>query len=114
MPKPQSQVLVCVNDRGPESEKPSCAQRDGLAVYHAFKDRVKERALRDQVLVTRTGCLKHCSRGVTVVVWPGNYWYGGVRTSDVAEILDRSVLGNPERDEIEEIERLLMPPGPWE
>ena len=68
MPKPQAQVLVCVNDRGPESAKPCCAARDGLAVYQAFKDRVKARALRDAVLVTRTGCLKHCSRGVTVVV----------------------------------------------
>jgi len=111
MPKPQAQVLVCVNDRGADAAKPSCAVRDGLAVYQAFKDRVRERGLRDRVLVTRTGCLKHCSRGVTVVVWPGNFWYGGVGAGDVDEILDRSVLGNPE---IEEISRLLMPPGPWE
>lgn len=108
MPKPQAQILVCVNDRGPDSAKTSCAARGGLAVYKAFKDRVKERALRDQVLVTRTGCLKHCSRGVTIVVWPGNIWYGGVRPDDVDEILDRTVLGG------EEIERLAMPPGPWE
>ncbi len=111
MPKPQAQVLVCVNDRGAEAAKPSCAVRGGLAVYQAFKDRVRDRALRDQVLVTRTGCLKHCSRGVTVVVWPGNFWYGGVQEGDVDEILDRSVLGKPDCDEIE---RLRMPPGPWE
>lgn len=111
MPKPQAQVLVCVNDRGADSAKPSCAVRGGLAVYQAFKDRVKERALRDRVLVTRTGCLKHCSRGVTVVVWPGNIWYGHVTAADVDEILDRTALGDPE---IEEIERLAMPAGPWE
>ena len=108
MPKPQAQVLVCVNDRGPESAKPCCAARDGLAVYQAFKDRVKARALRDEVLVTRTGCLKHCSRGVTVVVWPGNVWYGGVTEGDIDEILDRTALGS------ETIERLAMPSGPWE
>jgi (2Fe-2S) ferredoxin len=111
MPKPQAQILVCVNDRGADSEKPSCAARGGLALYQAFKDRVKARGLRDRVLVTRTGCLKHCSRGVTVVVWPGNIWYAGVAASDVDEILDRTALGTPE---VEEIERLLMPPGPWE
>lgn len=108
MPKPRSQVLVCVNDRGPDAAKPCCAARDGLAVYQAFKDRVRARGLRDEVLVTRTGCLKHCSRGVTVVVWPGAVWYGAVTTDDIEEILDRTALGG------EEIARLTMPPGPWE
>ena len=107
MPKPQAQVLVCVNDRGPESAKPCCAARDGLAVYQAFKDRVKARALRDAVLVTRTGCLKHCSRGVAVAVWPGNDWYGGVTVEDAGEILDAALGGR-------EATRLRMPPGPWE
>ncbi len=108
MPKPQAQVLVCVNDRGPDSAKTCCAARYGLAVYQAFKDQVRARALKDQVLVTRTGCLKHCSRGVTVVVWPGNVWYGGVTAGDVAEILERTALGGVA------IERLARPPGPWE
>ena len=108
MPKPKSQVLVCVNERGPESAKPCCAARDGLAVYQAFKDRVREQSLKNEVLITRTGCLKHCSRGVTVVVWPGNFWFGGVTTGDVGEILERTALrGEP-------IDRLAMPPGPWE
>jgi (2Fe-2S) ferredoxin len=108
MPKPRAQIQVCVNDRGPEATKPCCAARDGLELYQSFKDRVKARGLRDLVLVTRTGCLKHCSRGVTVVVWPGNIWYGGVAVGDVEEILDRSALGG------ETIARLEMPPGPWE
>ncbi|MEO8198367.1 MAG: (2Fe-2S) ferredoxin domain-containing protein [Thermoanaerobaculia bacterium] len=108
MPKPQAQVLVCVNDRGSDTAKPCCAARDGLAIYRAFKDEVKTRGLRDEVLVTRTGCLKHCSRGVTVVVWPGNVWYGGVAVGDVGEILEQTALAG------EMIPRLAMPPGPWE
>ena len=108
MPKPQSQILVCVNDRGADAAKPCCAARHGLAVYQSFKDLVKARGLRDEVLVTRTGCLKHCSRGVTVVVWPGNVWYGGVAAGDVEEILDRTALAG------ELIPRLAMPAGPWE
>lgn len=108
MPKPRAQVLVCVNDRGPESARACCAARDGLAVYQAFKDLVRARTLKDEVLVTRTGCLKHCSRGVTVVVWPGNIWYAGVTPGDALEILERTALAG------EAIERLAMPPGPWE
>jgi len=108
MPKPDVQVLICTNERPPNAPKPSCLARGSLEVYHRFKDRVKELGWRDRVLVTRTGCLKHCSRGVTVCVWPFNFWYGGVKPEDVEEILQRSVAGGAE------VERLRMPEGPWE
>ncbi len=109
MPKPQIQILVCLNERPPEAAKPSCAPRGSLAVYHRFKDRVKELGIRDRVMVVRTGCLKHCSQGITVAVWPYNLWYRGVRVEDVEEILQTSVIG-----EGQEVERLRMPDIPWE
>lgn len=108
MPRPEVQILVCVNERPEDAPKPCCARRDGLAVYRRFKDEIRERGLKETVLVTRTGCLKHCSRGVTVAVWPFNLWYGGVAADDVPEILEVTALGG------EEVERLRMPPGPWE
>jgi (2Fe-2S) ferredoxin len=109
MAQPQIQILVCLNERPAESVKPSCAPRGALEVYHRFKDRVKELGIRDQVMVTRTGCLKHCSQGITVAVWPYNLWYRGVTVDDVEEILRRSVLG-----EGQEVERLRMLDIPWE
>ena len=109
MPKPQIQILVCLNERPPESPKPSCAQRGALEVYHRFKDRVKESGIRDRVMVVRTGCLKHCSQGVTVAVWPFNLWYRGVTVDDVEAILQRTVL-----EDGREVERLRMPDIPWE
>ena len=108
MPRPAIQILVCVNERPADAPKPCCAARDGLAVYHRLKDEVKRRGLRDEVLITRTGCLKHCSRGVTVAVWPDNTWYGLVTPDDALAILDAAVEGAGP------VERLLMPPGPWE
>lgn len=104
MPYPEVQILVCTNDRGPEAEKPSCAQRGGMEVYRRFKDAVKERGLRDRVFVTRTGCLKRCSQGITVGVWPWNVWYRGVTLADVGEILDTTALGDGRV-----IERLRLP-----
>jgi (2Fe-2S) ferredoxin len=108
MPKPQVQILVCLNERD-SSKKPSCAPRGALEVYHRFKDRVKELKIRDRVMVVRTGCLKHCSQGVTVAVWPYNLWYRRVTVDDVEEILQTSVLG-----EGREVARLRMPDIPWE
>lgn len=112
MPRPTVQILVCLNERPAEAAKPSCAARGSLAVYHRFKDRVKELGLRDRVMVVRTGCLKHCSQGITVAIWPFNLWYRGVTEADVEEILARSVQGAPDR--VEEVERLRMPDIPWE
>jgi (2Fe-2S) ferredoxin len=60
-------------------------------------------------MVVRTGCLKHCSQGITVAVWPYDLWYRGVGEDDVEEILQTTVLG-----EGREVERLRMPDIPWE
>ena len=109
MPKPQVQILVCTNEREPGAKKPACGPRGAMDVYHRFKDRVKELGLRDRVMVVRTGCLKHCSQGITVAVWPFNLWYRGVTVDDVEEILQRTVL-----EDGREVERLRMPDIPWE
>ena len=109
MANPRIQILICLNERPADSAKPSCAPKGSLAVYHRFKDRVKELGIRDRVMVTRTGCLKHCSQGITVAVWPYNLWYRQVTVDDVEEILERTVLA-----EGQEVERLRMPDIPWE
>jgi (2Fe-2S) ferredoxin len=107
MAKPEIHILVCANERPEGAAKPSCGPRGGLEVYRRFKDLVRERGVRETVMTTRTGCLKHCSRGITVAVWPSNHWYQGVTTEDVAEILEAALTGR-------EVERLRMPDIPWE
>ena len=107
MANPRILILICLNERS--GSKPSCAPKGALEVYHRFKDRVKELKIRDRVRVTRTGCLKHCSQGVTVAVWPFNLWYARVTVGDVEEILQRTVL-----EDGREVERLRMPDIPWE
>lgn len=98
---------MCTNDRGPDAPRPSCAQRDGLSLYQRLKERTRELGLRESVLVTRTGCQRRCSHGVTVVAWPGNRWHGSVTLADAEELLDRVVAGD-------DLERRRMPEGPWE
>jgi (2Fe-2S) ferredoxin len=108
LPKPERQVLVCLNLRAPGSRKPSCAERGSEPLYERLKDMVRERGLRDRVMVNRTGCLKHCSQGVTVAVQPDNIWYAGVVEADLEEICASHLEdGAP-------LARLLMPDVPWE
>jgi (2Fe-2S) ferredoxin len=108
MPKPQIQILVCTHEREPGAKKPSCGPRGAMDVYHRFKDRIKELGLRDQVMVVRTGCLKHCSQGTTCALWPQNQWLRRVTVADVDEVIETCVQRG------EELDRLRMPDVPWE
>jgi len=108
MPKPQRQVLVCVNTRPPGNSRGSCGEKGSADLFLALKKLVSERGLAGQVMVTRTYCLKHCSRGPTVAVQPDNVWYSAVKLADLAEI----VSSHLEREQ--PVERLLMPDIPWE
>lgn len=108
MPQPKHHVLVCLNARPAGHPKGCCSGKGAEEVWSRLKAAVVEAGLGDRVMVTRTGCLKHCSRGVTVAVHPANAWYGGVTPADVAEILGTHLEGG------QAVKRLLMPDIPWE
>ena len=108
MPKPERQLLVCVNSRPPGNPKGSCGEKGSQELFERLKELLKERGLDERVMVNRTYCLKHCSRGPTVAVQPDNVWYAGVTAGDLAEICDVHGAGGPA------IERLAMPDIPWE
>ena len=108
MPKPTRHVLVCLNQRPPGNPKGSCADKGAEQVLDQLKELVAERGLKSSVIVNGTRCLKHCSRGVTVAVYPENVWYAAVKPEDAAEICQAHLVdGVP-------IERLFMPDIPWE
>jgi (2Fe-2S) ferredoxin len=108
MPKPERQLLVCVNSRPPGSAKGSCGEKGSQALFDALKQLLSQRGLSGRVMLNRSYCLKHCSRGPTLTVQPDNVWYAGVAVSDLAEICTSHLEnGRP-------VERLLMPDIPWE
>lgn len=108
MPRPERQVLVCVNARPPGNPKGSCGEKGSPALFEALKDIVRERGLADRVMVNRAYCLKHCSQGPTLAVQPDNVWYAGVSVDDLVEICSSHLEGG------RPVERLLMPDIPWE
>ncbi len=108
MAKPVRQILVCLNQRPAQNPKGCCAQKGAEELLNAIKTAVAERGLEEQVMVTATRCLKHCSQGNTVAIQPDNVWYAKVTLADVAEICDAHLQG------ASVVERLLMPDIPWE
>jgi (2Fe-2S) ferredoxin len=108
LPKPERQLFICLNQRPAGHPKGSCGEKGSEALFARLKALCAERGLAERVMVTRTGCLKHCSRGVAVAVYPENVWYAGVTEADLAEICEAHLAdGRP-------LERLRMPDIPWE
>ena len=108
MPTPEKQVLVCVNSRPPGNAKGSCGEKGSQELFDRLKALLRERGLDRRVMLNRTYCLKHCSRGPVVAVQPDNVWYANVAADDLAEICSSHLeQGRP-------VARLLMPDIPWE
>lgn len=108
VPKPERHVLVCLNTRPAGNPKGSCGEKGAEAVFERLKAMAKDRGLGERVIVNRTSCLKHCSRGITVAVYPENVWYAGVKEADLEEICAAHLQGG------RPVARLLMPDIPWE
>jgi (2Fe-2S) ferredoxin len=69
LPSARRHVFLCV---GPDC----CATADGLATWEILKSRLK--SLDIPALRTKAACLRVCSGGPWMVVYPDGIWYGQV------------------------------------
>jgi (2Fe-2S) ferredoxin len=86
-------VFICVNRREPGNPKGCCAEKGSEAVRDEFKRLLHERKLKGRIRANAAGCLDQCARGVSVVVYPEQVWYGGVKVEDVPEIIEQHLVG---------------------
>ena len=91
-------VFFCTNDRGPDSDRPSCNRCGSQAMRDYAKERVKALGLAGpgQVRVNSSGCLDRCEEGPVCVVYPEGVWYTYVDKHDVDEIIESHIVdGKP-------------------
>jgi (2Fe-2S) ferredoxin len=94
----QRHVFFCTNDRGADSDRPSCNRCGSQAMRDYAKQRVKELGLAGpgKVRINSAGCLDRCEEGPICVVYPEGVWYTYVDSVDVDEIIDSHVVnGKP-------------------
>jgi (2Fe-2S) ferredoxin len=87
MPVWKHHVFVCTNKRPPGHPKGSCADRGCNDVLMALTETVEQRELFETVKINSSNCLGPCRSGPTLVVYPENTWYAGVKAADIAEIV---------------------------
>ena len=90
----QRHVFVCTNERPEGHPKGSCKHRGGVGVRDELKNQLKQLGLSKIIRANNAGCLDQCEQGVTVVVYPEQVWYGGVKVEDVAAIVDEHLVGD--------------------
>ena len=86
-------VFVCTNERPEGHPRGCCGAARGEALQKAFKQALAERGLNRRIRANKARCLDQCEHGPTVVVYPDAVWYGGVTEADVAEIVERHLVG---------------------
>jgi len=106
MPSFARHVFVCINERAADHPKGCCKAKGGVAVRDRLKSELTARGLSKTIRANNAGCLDQCERGVTVVVYPEQVWYGGVTVDDIPEIVEEHLLHG------RVVERLLIPDQP--
>jgi (2Fe-2S) ferredoxin len=87
MQKPKHHIFVCGSFRVRGEPKGVCQNKGSASLIQYLENELVDRGL-DDVMVSSAGCLKMCDRGPVLMVYPDNYWYGGVDEDVVDEILD--------------------------
>lgn len=102
MPKTfRCHLFWCAHERDDDT-KPSCAARGANDIGPKLKQAMRDRGLRNEVAVTKSGCLGQCSVGPAMIVYPEGTWYSVKTVDDAMEILDSHL----EKGEI--VERLVI------
>ena len=86
-------LFVCCNRREPGHARGCCDAEGNERLRNAFKAAIGRRNLGPTVRANKAGCLDQCELGPTVVIYPQQIWYGGVREADVERIVEETVIG---------------------
>lgn len=83
-------VFFCTNQRA--GGEACCANHGSQALRDYAKQKVKDLRLPG-VRINTAGCMDRCSRGPVMVVYPEGVWYSYRNQTDIAEIIERHLVG---------------------
>jgi (2Fe-2S) ferredoxin len=97
MRKPEHHIFVCGSFRVSGEPQGICHKKGSIDLLPYIENELSDRGLSN-VTVSCTGCLNICDRGPAMIIYPSNWWYGGVDSEAVVDdILD--ALENGEQAE---------------
>lgn len=86
MEKPEYHIFVCASFRVSGEMQGACHKKGAVNLIQHLENEIIDRGLN--AMVSSAGCLKMCTKGPVMVVYPGGHWFGEVTTDKIDEILD--------------------------
>jgi (2Fe-2S) ferredoxin len=80
--------MICTSCRANGVQKGFCFGQGSPGLVQRFVEEVDDKGLSSEVMITNTGCFGICADGPVVAVYPDGVWYGKVKDSDVADIVE--------------------------
>lgn len=93
MDKPQYHVFVCNSFRLSGEPQGICNKKGAVSLLQHLETEIIDRDLN--AMVTSTGCLKACTKGPVMVVYPDGWWYGELDAGKLDVILDAMEKNEP-------------------
>jgi NADH:ubiquinone oxidoreductase subunit E len=84
---PECILYVCCGSK--------CRKQGGKQRFKQLKNAVKERGLKSEIQVIKTGCTGNCKRGPIVAMMPRNEWHIHVDEKQAITLLDQAIEQNP-------------------
>lgn len=96
MDKPDYHIFVCNSFRLAGEPQGICNKKGAVNLLQYLENEIVDRGLN--ALVTSTGCLKACTKGPVMVVYPVGWWYGDLDESKLEKVLDAMEENEPVAD----------------
>ena len=78
--------LVCNSFRLTGGPQGICNKKNAVSLLAHLENEISERGM--DALVSSTGCLKRCTQGPVMVLYPNGLWFGEITEDKITQILD--------------------------